>query len=431
MGCLSLAERLRTSPSISQPVKPANLVKFLTQASKELLVCWVCRSEKWAEKKAELEMLLRTEEMTTPRIMLEHWLENDDSPKQLQDTVAFWYCGERRLYLRENATTKAQQAAVAASVAEKFARNDKEATDTVYRLLGLEPADAEREKTERKWALSRSQEEWLGGLQIELQVLRLKTGKKRDRQSDGAEADGGGSGGKSEPGQQKADETSKGGEAGSTKAAGMGKGAAEATPPAQRETEAAEEKSAGAEDQTDDVEVPLKPQDTDVEFIEVSAHTRSLPRKKRGVDRQGDNRRDEKSSLGETTRKSKMELEERAMQIIRHQFETNPELSGFAITDCRKELCGYDLRAEKPGHVLRVEIKAHGREAKSVFVTKREWDESRVKDLGGQEDRWELWNVENLVGESARTKITRYGNVPEDARSQEVGYWVDLNMCSR
>ena len=126
-----------------------------------------------------------------------------------------------------------------------------------------------------------------------------------------------------------------------------------------------------------------------------------------------------------------MELEERAMQIIRHQFGTNPELSGFVITDCRKDLCGYDVRAEKPGNVLRIEIKAHGREAKSVFVTKREWDESRVKDSAGQEDRWELWNVENLVGETGRTKITRYGNLPDDARSQEVGYWVDLNMCSR
>ncbi|TAL02844.1 MAG: DUF3883 domain-containing protein [Verrucomicrobia bacterium] len=127
--------------------------------------------------------------------------------------------------------------------------------------------------------------------------------------------------------------------------------------------------------------------------------------------------------------KSKAELEERAVQIVRHQFQKLPELREFNLIDRRKDSCGYDLHAAKPGRVLRIEIKAHAREAKSVFVTKKEWDESRHRNRLAPDDRWELWNVENIAGETGNVQITRYFDLPETARSREVGYWVDLNAC--
>lgn len=97
--------------------------------------------------------------------------------------------------------------------------------------------------------------------------------------------------------------------------------------------------------------------------------------------------------------------------------------------DGRKSNCGYDIHAAKPGRVIRIEIKAHLREAKSVFVTLKEWQESRQRNRLAADDRCELWNVENLALDAAKVRITRYSYPPEEARTHESGYWVDLNAC--
>lgn len=92
--------------------------------------------------------------------------------------------------------------------------------------------------------------------------------------------------------------------------------------------------------------------------------------------------------------------------------------------------CGYDIHAAKPGRVLRIEIKSHLREAKSVFVTQKEWQQSRQRNGLAADDRWELWNVENVAAEAGKMRITRYSYLPDEARSRESGYWVDLSLCS-
>ena len=174
---------------------------------------------------------------------------------------------------------------------------------------------------------------------------------------------------------------------------------------------------------------PLKPADAEVEFVNVAAHTRSAPKPERNRKNQTPTRTQEKNPLTRVSPKSKTELEDRAVEIIKHQFQNHPDLRDFNLLDRRKECCGYDIHAAKPGRVLRIEIKAHAREAKSVFVTKNEWDESRQRNRLAADDRWELWNVENIAGETGKARITRYINIPVGGRSREVGYWLDLNAC--
>ena len=67
---------------------------------------------------------------------------------------------------------------------------------------------------------------------------------------------------------------------------------------------------------------------------------------------------------------------------------------------------------------------------KSVFVTGKEWDESRQRNKRAADDRWELWNVENLSAGAGGVRITIYTDIPDDARSRESGYWIDLQACS-
>ena len=126
---------------------------------------------------------------------------------------------------------------------------------------------------------------------------------------------------------------------------------------------------------------------------------------------------------------TKTDLEEAAVQLVKQQFVTRPELRGLNFLDRRKDNCGYDVHAAKPGRVIRIEIKAHFREAKSVFVTQKEWQESRHRNRLAADDRWELWNVENLAADAGRVRITRYSDLPDEARTRESGYWVDLNVC--
>ena len=127
---------------------------------------------------------------------------------------------------------------------------------------------------------------------------------------------------------------------------------------------------------------------------------------------------------------TKADIEEAAAQVIKRQFQMRSELREFNFLDRRRDNCGYDVHAAKPGRVIRIEIKAHLREAKSVFVTQKEWQESRQRNRHAADDTWELWNVENLAADAGTVRITRYRNLPDEARTRESGYWVDLSVCS-
>lgn len=101
---------------------------------------------------------------------------------------------------------------------------------------------------------------------------------------------------------------------------------------------------------------------------------------------------------------------------------------GYRVTPMSQRNPGFDLKAEKPGDTLKVEVKAHAGEASSVFVTQREWEEHlKTRDVSGQ--AWELWNVENLAKASGKKPtIQRVRHIPKSAM-KESGYWIDLNQC--
>lgn len=439
IGCALLSAHVKSSALVTEPTQPGNYEKFLTQPSRELLVCWVCRFDGWSDRKALMESLLRTGEALTTQIVLEHSLDQEGIQVKKQEAAAYWDSGKSVLYLRMNAASKAQLAAVAGSIAEKFIKNNRTAVDAVYRLLSLEEEDAEWEIAERKWALSGPQQEWIKSLGIELKVLKVAEKETRRKVAGkpegkiGTKTSGESTGSVGTGTAQTQNEAAKSGE----QFAGHGSEATNdgAGTLAQRDSKAAapsgQTKEALDEDSDEEKDPALKSSDTEVEFVHVSAHTRSIRRSRSKGQPSTATQGGEKTGLADTPQRTKQELEDRAVEIITRQFETNIDFAGYKLKDRRKDACGYDLLAKRPGSVLRIEIKAHGRESKSVFVTNKEWEESRLKDQLAREDRWELWNVENLTSESATTRITRYGTLPEDARSKEVGWWLDLSACSR
>lgn len=98
---------------------------------------------------------------------------------------------------------------------------------------------------------------------------------------------------------------------------------------------------------------------------------------------------------------------------------------GFSVEEMPQGNPGFDLRGEKDGDELRVEVKAHGGRATVVDVTQREYRE--YLDQKGY--RWELWNVEHLAENDPNlVVITRYDQIPDDALDVRT-FRVDLKKC--
>ena len=75
LGCRSLAENLRSRAASLEALSPNTTAQILTQATKELLACWVCSAEGPRKKYTELEQLLRTEEALVSELRIEYKLE--------------------------------------------------------------------------------------------------------------------------------------------------------------------------------------------------------------------------------------------------------------------------------------------------------------------------------------------------------------------
>lgn len=423
LGCRSLAMHLKSRPAAAAGKTLVSKPRFLTPASKQLVVCWACDSGDWSKKKQELELLLSTDETDVTELVVEYRLDGTDVPKTNRDANAFWDCNDRRLYLRHSATPKAQQSAVAATIAAQLKRTSKQAADTVYRLLGLEPSDATREMAERKWVLSPAQREWLRSLLhslgMELIVLKIAPveGESAPRDPRPATASLSGNSGQAGTSQQPNDDIA----------------SSESTEPQTDQTNAAQQvqEATGAHqkkmDSKEECSKPaLKSADADVE-VNVAAYTRRSPCREREQREPAGRRAEDQHPLAGVSQATKADIEEAAVRVVMRQFETRPDLRTFnKPIDRRKENKGYDVYAAKPGQVLRIEIKAHLRESKSVFVTQNEWKDSRRST---KDDRWELWNVENLAVDAGKVRITRYSNLPPEA-FRESGYWVDLSTCT-
>ncbi len=430
LGCRSLAENLR-SRAVNPAAVPASASpRILTQATKELLVCWVCAVEGWRKNHLRLEQLLKSAEVTVDELHVEYWLEGMEETLSSREADAFLDSENQRLYLRSGATAKAQQSAAATSVAAQLERRDKQDEDTVYRLLGLEVADAIREKAKRKWELTPEQIRWLNKIEVNLEVLKISDDdvKQRTREARPAIVEDGVAGNES---------------AGLTATGGSEEVApdrsTDSSDTSQTEHEGEEQE---AESRTTDARVQdgrsaeaeparaLKSADAETEFVHVVAHTRVYPRRERQQRETADRNPQEQHPMAGISHATKAAIEEAAVQVIKRQFQKCADLREFNFLDRRKDNCGYDVHAAKPGRVIRIEIKAHLREAKSVFVTQREWQQSRQQNRLAADDKWELWNVENLALDAGMVRITRYRYLPDDARTRESGYWVDLSACA-
>jgi hypothetical protein len=164
---------------------------------------------------------------------------------------------------------------------------------------------------------------------------------------------------------------------------------------------------------------------TTADFVEVATHTRSRPQRQRPQQTQ-ENRREATSGLTAASAEDKAALEQCGRDFAAKKLAS----MGYTVTPMSQRNPGFDLKAEKPGEFLKVEVKAHGERASSVFVTQREWEEYlRTRATSGQ--AWELWNVENLVKSSGKMPtIQRVRHIPKSAM-KESGYWIDLNQCSQ
>ncbi|MEI7732645.1 MAG: DUF3883 domain-containing protein [Verrucomicrobiota bacterium] len=442
LGCLSLARNLRSRVAHTLVTQSNGDPKFLTPASKELLLCWVCAADGadgWSNKRQQLEQLLKTDEAQVTELRIEYWLDGDATPVSSDEDDAFWSSHDQRLCLRQNATAKAQQAAAAMSIAAQFGRHGKQGEDTVYRLLGLESVDARRELAERKWELIPQQKAWLQSVGYRSEIVELTTkatnqDNRESRPPIPPEAPSGGSVAAT-PQQNPAPESQASDQLKSD--AQSAKSPPESSPP-----DAGITRSPGKTDDRNEPpqlarstesepnsSSPLKSPDAEAEFIHVNAHTRRQPGREPQKGEAGDRETQGQHPMAGVSHATKTEIENAAVQVILQQFQRVPGLRGFKVHDERKRNHGYDVLAIKPGHVLRIEIKAHLREAKSVFVTQKEWQQSKRHAKGPPEDHWELWNVENLAGDTpGKVRIIRYQYLPDDA-FRESGYWVDLNAC--
>jgi hypothetical protein len=448
VGCRSLARNLRSRSAHAVVTQSNSDPRFLTPASKDLLLCWICAGDGWRNKRQQLEHLLKSDEAQVAELRVEYWLDGDGTAVSSDEADAFWSSHDRRLCLRKHATAKAQQAAVCMSIAAQFGRHGKQGEDTVYRLLGLEADDARRELAERKWELTSEQRAWLQSVGYNSEIVELATeatsqDARESRPAIALQTPSGG--GAAATPQQKS--------AGAAQAEGQPRSDAQTAPSspdnsqpdagnirtpvqtgagqhAERNEPTQQTRSTKSEE---DFSCPLKSPDAGTEFVHVTAHTRRRPGRERQTANAEARRQPERNPLAGVSQATKAEIEDAATKIVLHQINSKglPEWQGFRADDLRHRNLGFDVLAMKQGKQIRIEIKSHLRQATSVFVTSKEWQESRKNSKGPPTDHWELWNVENLAGDTAgMVRITRYRHLPEDARSREVGYWVDLSACA-
>jgi len=157
------------------------------------------------------------------------------------------------------------------------------------------------------------------------------------------------------------------------------------------------------------------------DIIDVGVHTGSLPQRTRSQQEQS-TKHESVGGFASTTVSDKGALEQCGREYATHELQ----LKGYEVTPMPQQNPGYDLLARKAGETLKVEVKAHSGEATNVFITQREWEEY-LRMLPSRDERWELWNVENLVAGS-KPKITIVRYIP-DSVPRESGYWIDINQC--
>jgi hypothetical protein len=433
IGCPSLAAAVETKlvEITGESVCPS--AAYLNDAAKDLCVLLVCSHTGWRDRCSLLQALLDTTEVGVTAITVDYVLrENAGAGVQNQSRDAYWDVAKRRLLLREGVDTETLRDAAAESIAAEFFGEaaSTEMNAAFFRLLTVTVERARKLRDEQaNWRLTPDQQDWLREQNWQIVITELdevvKPPPPRGSTAPPSAVGGSSQGGNSQPKPSSNESPGVKGADGASKDA-------DSSLASLKQTETGTNKD--TEKQTDtspakpESEVPAELHEvnsTSAKFVEVRAHTRSSPQRPRG-EQTNASREEGGSGLASVSKESKTALEERGREFAVKMLKE----MGYVVEIMGTQNPGFDVRGIKPGHILKVEVKSHAREANSVFMTQRECDEY-LNSLGVSGETWELWNIENLVKASGKTPtIQRIGHIPESAR-KESGYWVDLGQCSQ
>jgi hypothetical protein len=434
IGCPSLSRAVETKlvEITGESMRPNSA--YLNNAAKELCVLLVCSQAGWRDRCSLLQALLDTTEVGVTAITVEYSLrENAGAGIQNQSRDAYWDVAKRRLLLREDIDSETLRDAAAKSIAAEFFGEaaSTEMNAAFFRLLTVTVERARKLMDEQTtWRLTPEQQDWLREQNWKIVITELDEVEKPPlpRGSTAAPPPVGSSsaGGNSQP--KPSSNESPGAKVGNgePKDTNSSASSGKSIETTVTNKEAGKPADDSPTEQEDEVPAELhEVNSTTANFVEVRAHTRSSPQRSRGE--QTNASRDEKvSGLASVSKESKAALEERGREFAAKMLKE----MGYAVEIMGSLNPGFDVRGKKPGHILKVEVKSHAREANIVFMTQRECDEY-LNTLGASGETWELWNIENLAKASGKTPtIQRIGHIPESAR-KESGYWVDLGQCSQ
>jgi hypothetical protein len=432
LACRSLAATLQTRLCGTAGESMDRSPICLTPGAKELCVLLVCSRKGWEDRRLHLEALLETTEVGVTEITVEYWLkDNREVGTQPLPRDAHWDVDTCRLLLRDGVDPESLRDAAAKAIAVEFfgeaTSAEMQAEFFLVLTVGLDRArKLMRERS--NWRLKPEQQAWLRKQLWQILITELDEVEQPPVPRSSAESmpvnPPVASASISPP--TSSSENAVAGQATVTTANQPG-----STAPSQRSQEvprsSTQTTSQGQARQTQsaaDTPAELHAADeTTADFVEVSAHARSRPQRQRPQQTQ-ENHREATSGLTTTSADDKAALEQCGREFAAKKLAN----MGYTVTPMSKHNPGFDLKAEKPGGILKVEVKAHGGNASSVFVTQREWEEYlRTRDLSGQ--AWELWNVENLAKSfGKKPTIQRVRHIPKSAK-KESGYWIDLNQC--
>ncbi len=435
MSCRSLAAAVQTK-LIGAAGECARLTPvFLTPAAKELCVLLVCSHHGWEGRCPHLQALLETAEVGVKEITVEYWL-NDSREVGTQPLPrdAHWDVASCRLLLRDGVDAESLRDAAAKSIAAEFfgEATSNEMQAEFFRVLTVALERAQKLMRERSnWRLTTQQQAWLREQRWQTLITELDEVEQPPAPRPLA-------------GPLPPTAT-----APPPAAVGSQPSSAEGTAPAQSTSSAANQTTPTAPSQrsqeTPRSDTPTRSQEQQpqtqsasdapaelhdantitADFVPVRAHTRSRPQRPR-TQQTEESHREAAGGLTSASADDKAALEQCGREFAASKLAS----MGYSVTPMSQRNPGFDLKAEKPGDTLKVEVKAHAGEASSVFVTQREWEEHlRTRDVSGQ--AWELWNVENLAKSSGKKPtIQRVRHIPKSAM-KESGYWIDLNQCSQ
>jgi hypothetical protein len=437
IGCRSFAANIQCRLVEVAGESLRRTATYLTPAAKELCILLVCSHRGWQERCSLLEAVLETDEVGVNTLSVEYSLsDNQSAGIRSRKRDAYWDAATQRLLLRDGVDPESLRDAAAESLAAAFFGEAQrvEMQAEFFRLLTVSVPRAKKLMQERtNWRLNPEQQEWLRQQKWQSVITELDEVEQPvpDRTPRTATS-------QRQAGTSPSPSTTPSSQTAAISGAGIqqiqedtGEGDVIITPiangtgsanPGSVTTDHGQEPETKPEGDT-----PIELHDaktTSAEVISVRAHSRSRKPRRRGEQTE-DTERETTSGLTGASAESKAALEKCGREFAIKELKR----MGYEIEVMGQQNPGFDLRAVKPGKILKVEVKSHARETANVFISQREYEEY-LKKLGASGETWELWNVENLAKHSMKSPtIQRIGHIPESAM-KESGYWVDLHQCS-